>query len=98
MVGKKELLCIQCKAIRPHLAARGKSHGFFRFAAGTWDTFSSYGGNGHSNLEFLQQRQDSSLVTADNLGIETRLGMTIQTLLDLRLETKHSFLVGTVIF
>ena len=38
------------------------------------------------------------LVTTDNLGIETRRGMTIQTHLELRLETKHSFLVGTVIF
>ena len=32
--------------IGPHLAARGKSHGFSHVAAGTWGTFSSYGGDG----------------------------------------------------
>ena len=32
----------------------GKSHGFTRVAAGTWGIFSSYGGDVHSKLEFLQ--------------------------------------------
>ena len=32
----------------------GKSHWFSRFAAGTWDTFSSYGVDVHSKLEFVQ--------------------------------------------
>ena len=60
---------MQCKGIRPHLGARGKSHGFFHVAAGTWGTFSSYGGDGHSKLEFGQQRLDPCLVTTENLGI-----------------------------
>ena len=38
----------------PHLAARGKSHGFSRLAAGTWGIFSSYGGDVHSKLEIVQ--------------------------------------------
>ena len=32
----------------------GKSHGFPRFAAGTSGIFSSYGGDVHSKLEFVQ--------------------------------------------
>ena len=43
-----------CRGIGPHLAARGKSHGFSRVAAGTWGIFSSYGGDVHSKLEFIQ--------------------------------------------
>ena len=34
----------------PHLAGRGKSHGFSRVAAGTWGIFSSYSGDVHSKL------------------------------------------------
>ena len=32
----------------------GKSHGISRVAAGTWGIFSSYGGDYHSQLEFVQ--------------------------------------------
>ena len=39
--------------IGPHLAGRGKSHGFSRVAAGTWGIFSSYSVNVHSKLEFV---------------------------------------------
>ena len=39
---------------RPHLAERGKSHGFSRVPAGTWGIFSSYGGYVHSKVEFVQ--------------------------------------------
>ena len=42
------------RGIGPHLAARGKSHEFSRVAAGTWCIFSSYGGNGHLKLGFVQ--------------------------------------------
>ena len=42
------------RGIAPHLAARGKSHGFSRVVAGTWGVFSSYGGDVHSKLEFVQ--------------------------------------------
>ena len=44
LIGKTQLLCMQCKGIGPHLVARGKSHGFSRVAAGTWGIFSSYTG------------------------------------------------------
>ena len=40
--------------IGPHLAARGKPHGFSRTEAGTWGVFSSYGVDVHSKLEFVQ--------------------------------------------
>ena len=42
------------QGIGPHLAARGKSHGFSPVAAGTWGIFSCYGGDVHSKLEFVQ--------------------------------------------
>ena len=35
LIGKAQLLCMQCREIGPHLEARGKSHGFSRVAAGT---------------------------------------------------------------
>ena len=42
LIGKTQLLCMQCRGIGPHLMARGKSHGFSRVAAATWGIFSSY--------------------------------------------------------
>ena len=77
--------------------ARGKSHGFSRVVTGTWGIFSSYGGDGHSRLEFLQRSQESCLVMTENSGNSTRLGRTIQMLLEVRRETKRPLLVGTVI-
>ena len=47
VIGKKELLCTQCRGTGPHLRARGKSPGFSRVVAGTWGTFSSYGRGSH---------------------------------------------------
>ena len=44
LIGKTQLLCMQCRGIGPHLVARGKSHGFSRVAAGTWGIVSSYDG------------------------------------------------------
>ena len=57
-----------CKAGKWGQSSRrvGKSHGFSRVAAGKWGIFSSYGGDGHSKLEFIQQSQDSCLVMMDN--------------------------------
>ena len=49
LIGKTQLLCMQCRGIGPHLVARGKSHGFYRVAAGTWGIFSSYDGDDHSS-------------------------------------------------
>ena len=54
LIGKTQLLWTQCRGIGPHLAERGKSHGFSRVVAGTWGIFSSYGGDVHSKLEFVQ--------------------------------------------
>ena len=64
-MGNMVFLCMQCSGIRPHLVARAKSHGFSRVAAGSWGIFSSYGGDGHSKLVFVQRHQDSSLVMRD---------------------------------
>ena len=74
---------------------RGKSHGFSRVAAGTWGTFSIYGRDGHSKPVFVQQSQDSCLVTRDTSGISVRLGREIQMLLEVRQETKGPFLVAS---
>ena len=48
---------------------RGKSHEFSRVAAGTWCMFSSYGGDGHLKLGFVQRSLDSSLVMTVISGI-----------------------------
>ena len=53
LIGKMQLLCMECRGIGPHLVARGKSHGFSRVAAGTWGIFSSYDGDAHSQREFV---------------------------------------------
>ena len=53
LIGKTQLLWTQCRGIGPHLAGRGKSHGFSRVAAGTWDIFSSYDEDAHSKREFV---------------------------------------------
>ena len=55
--------------IGPHLAAREKSHMFFRVVARCWGIVSSYGRDGHLNLEFVQRCQDSCLVLTDTSGI-----------------------------
>ena len=53
LIGKTQLLCMQCRGIGPHLVARGKSHGFSRVAGVTWGIFSRYDGNAHSKREFV---------------------------------------------
>ena len=69
LIGNMELLCMQCRGIGPHLAARAKSHVFSRVAAGTWGRFSNYGGDDPSKLVFVQGSQDSCLVMTDTSGI-----------------------------
>ena len=91
------LLCTKCREIKPHLPARGMCHGISRVAAGTWGIFASYSGNGHSKLHFVQRSQESCGVMRDTSGIYTRLGRIIQTLLEVRWETKRPFLVCTEI-
>ena len=49
--------------------AKCMCHGISRVAEGTWGIFSSYSGDGHSKLHFVQQSQNSSLVTTDTSGI-----------------------------
>ena len=53
LIGKTQLLCMQCRGIGPQLVARGKSHGFSRVAAGTWGIFSSYDWDAHFKREFV---------------------------------------------
>ena len=40
-----------------------------RVAAGTWGIFTSYSGDGHSKLHFVQRSQDSCVVMMDTSGI-----------------------------
>ena len=54
LIGNMELLSMKCRGIGPRLAARAKSHEFSRVAAGTWCIFSSYRGDGHLKLGFVQ--------------------------------------------
>ena len=53
LIGKTQLLCMQCRGIGPHQVARVKSHVFSRVAAGTWGIFTSYDGDAHSKREFV---------------------------------------------
>ena len=53
LIGKTQLLCMQCRGIRPHLMSRGKSHGFSRVAEGNWGIFSNNDGDAHSKQEFV---------------------------------------------
>ena len=53
LIVKTQLLCMQCRGIRPHLVARGMSHGFSRVAAGTWGIFLSYDWDARSKREFV---------------------------------------------
>ena len=53
LIGKTQLLCMQCRGIGPHLKASGKSHEFSRVAAGTWGIFSRYDEDAHSKPEFV---------------------------------------------
>ena len=53
LIGKTQLLCMQCRGIGPHLVARGKSHGFSPVAEGNWGIFSSYDRDAHSKWEFV---------------------------------------------
>ena len=65
LIGETQLLWEKCRGIGPHLAARGKSHGFSRVAAGILGIFSSYGGDVHLKLEFVQWGQDTCLGMRD---------------------------------
>ena len=53
LIGKTQLLCMQCREIGPHLVARGESHGFSQVAAGTWGIFASYDGDARFKPEFV---------------------------------------------
>ena len=89
---------MQCRGSGPHLMVRGASHGFSRVACcRTWGIFSSYRGDGHLKLMFVQRHQDSCLVTMDTSGISTRLGRAIRTHFEVRRETESPFLVATLI-
>ena len=68
LIGNTELLSTNCRVIGPHLAAIGKSHGFLelRQAPGV---SSSYSGDVHSKVEFVQWSQDTCLAMRDNSGV-----------------------------
>ena len=69
LIRNSGLLCTQCREIKPHVPARGMCHGISRVAAGTWGIISSYSGDGHLKLHFVQRSQDSCLVMTDTSGI-----------------------------
>ena len=69
LTGNTILLCMKCRKIKPHLPVSGICHGISRVAAGTWGIFSSYSGDGHSKLHFVQRSQDSCLVMTETSGI-----------------------------
>ena len=68
LIGNMGLLSMKSRGFGPHLATRGKSHKISRVVAGTWCIVSSYGGDGHLKLGFVQRRQDSCLVMTDTSG------------------------------
>ena len=68
LIGKTQLLWTQSRGIGPNLAERRESYGFSRDAARTLCIISSYGGDGHLKLGFVQRSQDSCLVMTDTSG------------------------------
>ena len=68
LIGKTQLLCMQCRGIGPHHVARGKSHGFSLVSAGTWGVFSSYDRDAHSKREFVYCSLDTCLGMTDTSG------------------------------
>ena len=54
---------------RASFPSEGMSHTISRVAAGTWGIFSSYSGNYHSKLYFVQRSQDTCVVMRDTSGI-----------------------------
>ena len=68
LIGKTQMLCMQCRVSGPHLVERGKSHGFSGVAAGTWGIFSRYDGYAHSKREFVLCFLDSCLGMTDTAG------------------------------
>ena len=69
LIGNRELLCMHCRGIVAHFAARRKSHEFCPVVDRNCGIFSSYGGDGHLKLGFVQRSQDSCLVTTDTTVI-----------------------------
>ena len=57
----------------------------------------SFSAHGHSKLVFVQRHQNSCLVMVDISQSSTRLGKSIWTLFELRLETQGAFLLATAI-
>ena len=90
-----EFLCTQCRGIRPHLMATGKSHGFSRVQAETWGIYSSYDRDGPSKLVFIQRHQDSCLVAGETSELFSRLSRAIGTPLLMRRETQGPFPFAT---
>ena len=54
LIMNKELLCTKCRGIQPHFQEREMPHGISRVVAGTWGIFSSYSGDSHLKLHFVQ--------------------------------------------
>ena len=94
-MGNTELLCTQCRGIGTHLSARGKSHDFSRFAAGTWVIISSSAGKVPSKLVYPQRCPNSFLVVRDTSGFSSKHGRAIETPLEVRQETQVPFPVAT---
>ena len=76
---------------------KGNVSWFFLSCGMNWDTFLSYGGDGHSKLVLVQESQGYCLVMRDTSVISTRLGRAIWMLLEVRRETEGPILVSTVI-
>ena len=90
-----DLLCMQCKRIRPQLVVRGKSQGFSRVAAGPRGMFSIYGGDGASIIVLVQRRQVSCLIERDTFGFSLMHGRPIRMPLKVSRETQGRFPVAT---
>ena len=88
LIGKTQLLCMQCSGIGHHLTVVGKSHCFSQVAAGTWGMFSSYGGMALQNSCFER----------DISGFSLRLCRAIGTPLEVRRDIQGPMPVATVVF
>ena len=91
LMGNTELLFMQCRGIRPHLTARGMSHGFSRLSLGTWCIFSHNGWDGRSKFVFVQRPQISCLVARGTSGFSLGQGSAVGTPIQVRWRPRVPF-------
>ena len=72
LIGKTQLLCMQCRGIGPHLVATGKSHGFSRVAAGNWGIEKRWAGEKQAGIKIARRNINNLRYTDDTTLVAER--------------------------